>query len=207
MTQETIPGRAAAVFRGGSPHPDGREGEVRTCEASCRSLMPRNCRRRVPAGSSSRAIRLWQAADGVFATDACCPHLGFPLTHAALDGHQLRCGLHGATFDIRTGQGCCYDLTVYQTRLSDGRVWLGPPLGGWRQRLIRAIAPRRELPSASSARYRSLIRRTRRAFAGSGVKTRGRHESGGEVNSGLRMRSLLSDWSTPVSRAGVACPV
>ncbi len=86
-------------------------------------------------------ILFWRAADGVYATEAFCPHLGFPLTHASLDGHELRCALHGATFDIRTGQGCNYDLTVYETRLIDGRVCLGPELGGWWQRLIRAIAP------------------------------------------------------------------
>ncbi len=99
----------------------------------------------------SYPLLLWRAADGVYATEAFCPHLGFPLMHATLDGHELRCALHGATFDIRTGQGCCYDLRVYETRLIDGQVWLGPELGSFWQRLLKAIAP----PSAS---YRPYIR-------------------------------------------------
>ncbi len=96
-------------------------------------------------------ILLWRAADGVYATEAFCPHRGFPLTHATLDAHELRCALHGATFDIRTGHGCCYDLTVYETCVIDGRVWLGPELGSLWQRLLKAIAP----PSAS---YRAYVR-------------------------------------------------
>ncbi len=96
-------------------------------------------------------ILLWRAADGVYATEAFCPHRGFPLTHATLDGHQLRCALHGATFDIRTGQGCCYELRVYETRVIDGRIWLGPELGGWWHRLLKAIA-------SQNATYRPYVR-------------------------------------------------
>jgi nitrite reductase/ring-hydroxylating ferredoxin subunit len=96
-------------------------------------------------------ILLWRAGDGVYATEAFCPHRGFPLTHATLDGHQLRCALHGATFDIRTGQGCCYELRVYETRVIDGRVFIGPELGSWWHRLLRAVAP----PSTS---YRPYVR-------------------------------------------------
>ena len=97
--------------------------------------------RSTPVFVDGHPILLWRTEDGIYATEASCPHRGFPLTQATLTGHSLRCALHGSTFDIRNGQGACYDLRVYQTRIIDGRIWLGPELGSLKTRLLNAIAP------------------------------------------------------------------
>jgi nitrite reductase/ring-hydroxylating ferredoxin subunit len=44
------------------------------------------------------------SVDGeVFAPDHTCTHRGEPLAEGELSGHEVTCPLHGATFDVRTG--------------------------------------------------------------------------------------------------------
>ncbi len=55
-----------------------------------------------------------------------CPHAGEALSRGTLDGFQLRCPRHGATFDIRTGVatsgGGLPDLKRYDLALEGGRI-------------------------------------------------------------------------------------
>ncbi len=44
-------------------------------------------------------------ADGVFATQANCPHLGGPLADGLMDGGTVICPLHDRTYDLRNGDG------------------------------------------------------------------------------------------------------
>ena len=56
----------------------------------------------VEAGSVELAVC---NVDGEFyAVHDQCTHETFPLTEGSLDGHVLTCTLHGAQFDVRTGE-------------------------------------------------------------------------------------------------------
>src|SRR5262249_20117645 len=39
----------------------------------------------------------------VYAVDDTCPHRGGPLSEGALEGEQVTCPWHAATFDLKTG--------------------------------------------------------------------------------------------------------
>lgn len=60
-----------------------------------------------------------------------CPHQGFQLSVGELspDG-EIECVWHGARFDCRTGAvrsgPADAPLTVYEVRVEDGRIMLGP---------------------------------------------------------------------------------
>ena len=79
-----------------------------------------------------------------YATDLHCPHLHADLSKGALDGTVLTCPLHHSKFDIRDGSNLAWTdwkgtaksmaefvrhprpLRVYETRVEDGRVLVGP---------------------------------------------------------------------------------
>ncbi len=44
-------------------------------------------------------------ADGVFATQELCPHLGGPLADGLIDGGTVICPLHDRVYDLRSGGG------------------------------------------------------------------------------------------------------
>src|SRR5512138_558013 len=48
----------------------------------------------------------------IYATEARCPHQGYPLAEARREGFVIICPLHGAQYDVRTGKR----LKGFQTR-------------------------------------------------------------------------------------------
>ncbi|MDE2900639.1 MAG: Rieske 2Fe-2S domain-containing protein [Chloroflexota bacterium] len=64
----------------------------------------------VPPGSMRLAIVmgafiLLYNVDGViYATSHLCPHAGAALNYGRLDGCEVECALHGAVFDVTTGE-------------------------------------------------------------------------------------------------------
>jgi len=85
-------------------------------------------------------ILLIQTANGLFATQAKCPHLGAPLEKGVLvDDDTLQCKFHRAEFNIKTGkaeQWACFppgiqalnffrgekNLVTYDLKTEDGKV-------------------------------------------------------------------------------------
>ncbi len=48
-------------------------------------------------------IALFNSGDGYYAIDDVCTHRGGPLSEGEVNGTVVTCPLHGATFDITTG--------------------------------------------------------------------------------------------------------
>jgi nitrite reductase (NADH) small subunit len=63
-------------------------------------------------------------ADGVFATQERCPHLGGPLADGLIDGNAVICPLHDRTYDLRSGDGLNTECRVqtYPARVGDDGV-------------------------------------------------------------------------------------
>lgn len=58
-----------------------------------------------------------------------CPHAGAPLSEGALVGDTaLECPLHGAVFDVRTGEALDGPtdeaVATYPVHVEDGAVWV-----------------------------------------------------------------------------------
>jgi 3-phenylpropionate/trans-cinnamate dioxygenase ferredoxin subunit len=51
-----------------------------------------------------RKIALFNVEGSVYAMDDTCTHRGGPLSEGILDGKQVTCPLHGARFDVTTGE-------------------------------------------------------------------------------------------------------
>ena len=70
----------------------------------------------------------------VFAVDGLCPHAGGPLVEGSLAGRRLECPVHGAVFDVASGEvrkdpfaiepprGGATRLGCYPTRVVGGMV-------------------------------------------------------------------------------------
>ena len=70
-------------------------------------------------------------ADGdICAIGGECTHAGAYLADGYLDGDSLECPLHGACFNIRTGEAetppAFEDVPVYQVKVEGSDVLLGP---------------------------------------------------------------------------------
>ena len=69
--------------------------------------------------------------DGVFAVDNNCTHAFARMSEGYLKGTALSCPLHGATYDVRTGQvlggPTTIPLAAYQTRVVGGMVEVAVP--------------------------------------------------------------------------------
>jgi 3-phenylpropionate/trans-cinnamate dioxygenase ferredoxin component len=48
--------------------------------------------------------------DSVFAIRNVCSHAAVPLTEGEVDGYEIECWMHGACFDLRTGE--CLNMPV-----------------------------------------------------------------------------------------------
>lgn len=73
-----------------------------------------------------RELVVCHTRDGVFAVDNNCTHAFARMSEGYLKGTTLSCPLHGATFDVRTGQvlrgPATIPLATYQTRVVDGSI-------------------------------------------------------------------------------------
>jgi len=78
-----------------------------------------------------RELVVCHTRDGVFAVDNNCTHAFARMSEGYLKGTALSCPLHGATFDVRTGQvlggPTTTPLATYQTRVVDGMVEIAVP--------------------------------------------------------------------------------
>jgi 3-phenylpropionate/trans-cinnamate dioxygenase ferredoxin component len=77
-------------------------------------------------------IVLFKIAEQLFAIADVCSHDDGPLGDGELDGYEITCPRHGASFDIRTGKvislPAIVDIPAYPTRVVDGQVEIGLPL-------------------------------------------------------------------------------
>ena len=81
-------------------------------------------------GVATRQERLVLAnVDGEFyALEDRCSHQDFPLSSGELEGCELECPFHGATFDVRTGRAtrlpAVRPVRTYDVEVVDGEVYL-----------------------------------------------------------------------------------
>ena len=80
---------------------------------------------------SGATVCLFNNAGRIGAIADLCTHQAFPLSQGMLqpDG-TVQCSWHGAKFDCFTGrvrEGPAVDpIRVYETRIRDGEIWVGP---------------------------------------------------------------------------------
>src|SRR3989337_2367438 len=53
---------------------------------------------------NGKKIALFNVEGAFYATDDSCTHRGGPLSEGVLDGKEVTCPWHGATFDVTTGE-------------------------------------------------------------------------------------------------------
>ncbi|HEY8241544.1 MAG TPA: non-heme iron oxygenase ferredoxin subunit [Kiritimatiellia bacterium] len=75
-----------------------------------------------------RQIGLFKLADEFFAVSAWCSHQKSSLVHGDVYNHEIECPLHGARFDLRTGQHrslpAVRPIARYDVKVEDGKVLL-----------------------------------------------------------------------------------
>lgn len=67
------------------------------------------------------AIALFKTDDGFYALNNTCTHRDGPLCEGTLDDYEVECPLHGARFDVRTGEAAAMpapdDVASYDVRV------------------------------------------------------------------------------------------
>ena len=75
------------------------------------------------------AIVLFNLAGDFFAIADLCSHDNGPLGEGELNGYDILCPRHGASFDIRTGKvqslPAVVDIPSYPVRIIDGQIEIG----------------------------------------------------------------------------------
>ena len=61
---------------------------------------------------SGKTICVTRIGDEVFAIDDTCSHAEASLTEGEVSGFKIECWLHGAEFDLRTGQAITLPATI-----------------------------------------------------------------------------------------------
>ena len=86
---------------------------------------------RVEIGEEPLAI--WNVDGQFYATDDTCTHEETSLAEGDLWGEVIECPLHGAQFDVRTGEVLClpaiFPLRTYPVKVEDGTLYVE-----WRER-------------------------------------------------------------------------
>ncbi len=54
--------------------------------------------------AEGQRIALFNVSGNYYALDDTCPHAGGPLSEGRVEGDQVTCPLHGASFNLRTGE-------------------------------------------------------------------------------------------------------
>ena len=79
----------------------------------------------------SENILLVNVNGTVHAIDDTCSHAYASLSEGELEGSELECPLHGAMFDLTTGQPQTppaeEPITVYQVKVDGDDILVGPP--------------------------------------------------------------------------------
>jgi 3-phenylpropionate/trans-cinnamate dioxygenase ferredoxin component len=75
-------------------------------------------------------IAVFNAGGDLYALDDRCSHQEAYLSDGWLDGCEVECPLHGATFDVRTGQPtgppATQPVQVYPVHIRNGLVFVSP---------------------------------------------------------------------------------
>ena len=58
----------------------------------------------IPVEVNGKEIALFNVDDKYYAIDNACTHVGGSLAEGSVDGNEVTCPLHGATFDITSGK-------------------------------------------------------------------------------------------------------
>jgi len=78
----------------------------------------------IPIGT--REVLLCNVGGKYYAVDNFCPHMGAPLSEGELDGAELWCPFHGASFDVTNGDvlnpPAYENLIRYSVRVTDEAV-------------------------------------------------------------------------------------
>ena len=66
--------------------------------------------------------------DGMFyALEDRCSHEDFELSAGELQGAEITCALHGARFDVRSGEALCapayLPVEPFPVKIADGAIW------------------------------------------------------------------------------------
>ena len=73
-----------------------------------------------------QAIVIVNRGGTIYALDDCCSHEEFPLSSGELTGGEITCVLHGARFDIETGQPralpAVLPVKTYETRVAGDEI-------------------------------------------------------------------------------------
>src|SRR6202022_4415892 len=119
----------------------------------------------IPEGKSMTAsidghvIALFHTAQGIFAVDNRCPHMGFPLDRGTVKDCILTCHWHHARFDLVSGgtfDPWADDVRAYPVKVEEGVVWVDvaqpatPPAERYRARLADGMRQNLRLVLAKS---------------------------------------------------------
>jgi 3-phenylpropionate/trans-cinnamate dioxygenase ferredoxin subunit len=75
---------------------------------------------------------VFNIAGEYFAIADLCSHDDGPLGDGDLEGYEINCPRHGASFDVRTGKvlslPAIVDIPAYPIRIVNGQIQIGLPL-------------------------------------------------------------------------------
>jgi len=66
-------------------------------------------------------VAIFNVDDELYAINDICTHEEYPLSEGDIDGHCVECALHGARFDLRTGEAVALPATE---PVETYRVWI-----------------------------------------------------------------------------------
>ncbi len=76
-------------------------------------------------------IVIFNIGGAFFAIADVCSHDNGPVGEGDLEGFEISCPRHGATFDVRNGKAitlpAVVDIPAYPTRVVDGQIEIGLP--------------------------------------------------------------------------------
>ena len=93
----------------------------------------------IPEGKSmtvnieGHVIALFHTAEGIFAVDNRCPHMGFPLDRGTVKDCILTCHWHHARFDLHSGGAFdqwADDVRAFPVKVADGEVFVNVAIQG-----------------------------------------------------------------------------
>ena len=75
---------------------------------------------------NNMTLAIYDTQDGIFVSDARCPHAGANLCDGYFDGKNIECPLHQGLYDARTGKAkaapATRPLRMFESRVKDGKV-------------------------------------------------------------------------------------
>lgn len=96
-------------------------------EVGSTSEFENNDRKLVDLGGEKQ-IALFKLEDGYYAVGAWCSHQKRSLLEGPVDDHEIMCPLHGARFDLKTGQPLSFPavkpITQYPVKVEHDTIYL-----------------------------------------------------------------------------------